>query len=282
MNVNERIAVTGANGYIGKHVVKKLLDMGYNVVALDINSDNIDGRAQIITESIFDMGQDVYSKIGCPERVIHLAWRDGFNHGSDAHMGDLSLHYELIKNLMNSGVKSISVMGSMHEIGYWEGAVDENTPTNPMSLYGIAKNALRQASKQLAGKYNTSLKWLRGFYIVGDDRSNHSIFSKIIEMEQKGEKEFPFTSGKNQYDFIDVDTLAEQIVKASVQDEIDGEINCCSGTPVSLGDKVEEFIAKNHYGIQLKYGAFPDRAYDSPAIWGNVDKIRKIMDNDKR
>ena len=31
-------------------------------------------------------------------------------------------------------------MGSMHEIGYWEGAIDENTPCNPMSMYGIAKD----------------------------------------------------------------------------------------------------------------------------------------------
>lgn len=30
-------------------------------------------------------------------------------------------------------------MGSMHEVGYWEGAIDENTPTHPSSYYGIAK-----------------------------------------------------------------------------------------------------------------------------------------------
>ena len=43
-----------------------------------------------------------------------------------------------------AGLPSVSVMGSMHEIGRWEGAVDENTPANPLSNYGVAKNALRQ------------------------------------------------------------------------------------------------------------------------------------------
>lgn len=36
-------------------------------------------------------------------------------------------------------------MGTMHEVGYWEGAIDEHTPCNPQSQYGIAKNAMRQS-----------------------------------------------------------------------------------------------------------------------------------------
>ena len=39
-------------------------------------------------------------------------------------------------------------MGTMHEIGYWEGAIDENTPCNPLSMYGIAKDALRRCMIQ--------------------------------------------------------------------------------------------------------------------------------------
>ncbi len=68
-----------------------------------------------------------------------------FNHASDAHMGMLSKHYAFIKNMIDGGVKYLSVMGTMHEIGYYEGCVDENTPTHPLSMYGIAKNALREA-----------------------------------------------------------------------------------------------------------------------------------------
>ena len=41
----------------------------------------------------------------------------------------------------------------------------------------------------------------------------------------------------------------------------------------------ERFIKENGYGIKLKYGAFPDRPYDSKAVWGDNNKIRKIMQN---
>ena len=41
------------------------------------------------------------------------------------------------------GVKKVTIMGSMHEIGFWEGAIKEDTPCNPLSLYGVSKNALK-------------------------------------------------------------------------------------------------------------------------------------------
>ena len=75
------------------------------------------------------------------------------------------------------------------------------------------------------------------------------------------------------------DRLAEQIVKASLQEEITGIINVCTGVPVSLGEKVEEFIKSHGYDIRLEYGTFPDRPYDSPAVWGDNEKIREIMDS---
>ena len=174
------------------------------------------------------------------------------------------------------------VMGSMHEVGYWEGAIDEHTPTNPKSLYGIAKNTLRQICLELAaGKEDVCLQWIRGFYILGDDLKNNSVFSKILKADMEGKEKFPFTSGKNQYDFIKVNELSEQIVAVAEQTEIAGVINCCTGKPHSLAEEAEAFIKEHKLNIQLEYGAFPDRAYDSPGVWGNPDKINKILAGNK-
>lgn len=275
--MNKSIVITGANGYVGQHVVKAALDMGHKVTAVDFSFENVDSRADRITLDIFSGESDIFKKLGEPDVCIHLAWRNGFQHNADTHITDLPGHYIFLKNLVDAGLKSLAVMGSMHEIGYWEGAIDENTPANPSSLYGISKNALRQMMKMYCTAGKTQLKWLRGYYIMGDDKMNHSIFTKLSEMEAKNEEWFPFTTGKNKYDFIHINELAKQIVCASVQDEISGEINCCSGEPVSLADKVESYIKEHNFKIKLKYGAFPDRPYDSPAVWGDASRIQKIM-----
>lgn len=119
--------------------------------------------------------------------------------------------------------------------------------------------------------------WLRGYYIVGNSQYGSSIFSKIIAMEAEGKTEFPFTMGQNQFDFIDYEDFCEQVARCVEQDEVLGIINICSGHPEKLADRVERFIKENGYKIKLKYGAFPDRPYDSKAVWGDGSKIFKIM-----
>lgn len=276
----KKILITGANGYIGRHVSEAALKYasGYEIINTDIKSgDNSDGNfieCDILKEAA---SGKLYETLKRPDIVIHLAWQDGFNHKSSAHISNLYSHYLFIKNMMESGCSSVSAMGTMHEIGYHEGAVDENTPCKPLSLYGIAKNSLRDLAFLLAGENKCSLKWLRAYYIYGDDAKNHSIFTKIKQMANDGQKTFPFTDGLNKYDFISVEHLAEQIVKASVQNEIEGIINVCSGKPVSLKDQVEMFIKDNKLDIRPEYGVFPTRPYDSPAIWGDDTKIRQIL-----
>jgi cpsJ len=275
--LKKKILVTGANGYIGKNVVKFLLDSDYEVTAIDINFDRIDERAKKVNIDIFNDAEDIVHHIDGIDTCIHLAWRNGFVHNSITHLQDISSHYEFLEKLSKNGVKNINVIGTMHEIGYWEGEVDENTETNPISFYGIAKNSLRQSLNILEKQNKILLKWLRVYYIQGDDRNNNSIFSKILLKEEEKIERFPFTTGVNKYDFINIDELSEMIAKASIQKEITGIINCCSGKAVSLKEKVEEFLQNNNLKIKLEYGVFPEREYDSPEIWGNNEKIKKIL-----
>lgn len=271
------VLVTGAAGYMGRHVVRSFLDAGYQVLVNDLSYKGVDDRAIRKEADIFSEEKDIYQQMGAPDLLVHLAWRDGFVHNSDAHMKDLSNHVAFLQHMIDGGLKAVSVMGSMHEIGYWEGAIDEMTPCNPQSMYGIAKNALRQFLLLYTKDKDVAVHWLRAYYIYGDDARGSSIFAKIVQAVEDGKKTFPFTSGKNQYDFIHIDQLAQQIVQASVQDKVNGIINVCSGEPVSLGDKVESFIREHQFEIKLDYGAFPDRPYDSPGVWGDPGKIRQIM-----
>lgn len=114
---------------------------------------------------------------------------------------------------------------------------------------------------------------------MGNSKYGSSIFSKITAAEAEGNTELPFTLGHNQYDFIDYDDFCTQVAAATTQQNEQGIINICSGRPEKLADRVERFIKENNYHIKLKYGAFPDRPYDSKAIWGDDRKIQKILNN---
>lgn len=272
-----KVLVTGANGYIGRYVVKSLLDMNVDVIATDIVTDEIDPRAIIVNTDIFSENKELYKQLKEPEVIIHLAWRDGFVHNAQSHIVHLSSHYKFLMDMVNDGAKQVLVMGSMHEVGYFEGAIDENTPTNPASLYAIAKNSLRQALEISLREKEVLFQWIRGYYIYGDDLKSNSIFGKILLAAQQGKKVFPFTTGKNKYDFLTCEELGNQISCVATQTKVKGIINCCSGNPLSLADKIEEFIKEKELDIKLEYGAYPDRSYDSPGVWGNNEKITEIL-----
>lgn len=279
--VKDRILISGANGYIGHHVVKELLQYkDLDIVAVDFYKNNLPEDIKYLNVDILKeaTSKDLFNNLSCPERVIHLAWQDGFNHYAQSHINNLINHFNFLKNMIDAGVKSLTVMGTAHEIGYHEGRITAETPCNPLSYYGIAKNTLRQLLFVYAKDKDVKIKWLRAYYITGDDKNNHSVFTKLLEADEKGQNEFPFVKGSNQFDFIDINDLSKMIAKSAIQDEINGIINVCSGEPVSLKDKAEEFIKNHNLKIKLNYGVFPPRKYDSPVIYGDATLINKIME----
>ena len=270
-----KILVTGANGYLGQGIVKHILDAGFEVIAVDFSVDQVDPRADRIACNLFD-AKDPYHEFHCPDVLLHLAWRDGFVHYSDAHLEDLAGHYAFLKKFAASDVSTIAAMGSMHEIGFFEGSIKEDTPCRPVTPYGISKNALRMLCEMLCRQNQKKFLWLRGFYVVGNTSYGSSVFSLFFAAAKEGKTEFPFTRGQN---FIDYEDFCRAVALTVTQDQILGVINVCSGHPEKLADRVERFIAENHYPIHLQYGAFPDRPYDSKAVWGDSTKLDAIIRN---
>ena len=272
-----KLLLTGANGYIGSNVAKELHKQGFDIVCVDLDNSHLDKDINFFKANIFDFEDNLYEELGRPEACLHLAWRDGFNHNSPNHFGDLPGHKKFLSYLIEKGIKEITVMGTSHEVGYYEGAIDENTACHPKTPYGSAKVELREYLEKECKKHNVILKWIRAFYIYSNnDLIGNSIFAKISQAALKGEKEFPFTTGKNKFDFIQMEELVKQIVLITTQNKETGIINACSGTPISLGEMVESYIKNNHLDIKLKYGQFQERADESPCLYGDNTIITRI------
>lgn len=280
--MRKRLLVTGANGYIGSHLVKQLCELHaeeFEVIAMGLDECNIDSRAKIVCGDLTQVANDsdLYEKMGKPDICIYLAWQDGFNHNADSHMQNLYAHYHFLTNLIDHGMTQMVVAGSFREYGSCAGRVSEELDVEADNYYVLSKKTLKRALEIYIKDKPVCLQWIRPFSVYGDETLNNSIMSKILKWEQEGKETFPFTMGLEQYDYIEVNELAAQIIAIASQTEVDGAINCCSGKPTMLKDKIEELISKNNLKIRPEYGAFPSREYDSSVIFGDRTKLDKIL-----
>lgn len=271
------ILITGGKGYIGRRLVNTLKNKHDITVVSKSHTIETDLYNDVQLDLFTTYTPKIYSQLNSPDVLIHLAWSNGFEHNNESHIHNVMHHIRFIELMLQGGLKHLAVAGTMHEVGYFVGEVNEYTPTNPQSFYGISKNFLRQTVEPLCKKYGATCQWLRIFYIYGDDKHNNSIFSKILAAAEQGQKTFHLNSGELLYDFINIDDLALQISSVIRQKEITGIINCCSGVPISLKTMVNNFVSENNIPISIEYGKFPLRSYDSRAIWGNTAKINHIL-----
>ncbi|WP_312402276.1 NAD-dependent epimerase/dehydratase family protein, partial [Leuconostoc lactis] len=187
-----KILVTGANGFLGRGIVDEIIKTGHTVVAAGFETNKVSSDAIRINGDMFEVA-DPYEYYGQPDVLLHLAYKDGFVLNSEAHMQNLVKHTTFIDKMVSAGIKQVAVMGTMHEIGFFEGSVDENTPTHPMNFYGIAKNAIRDYTSLVTKNNDVIMQWLRAFYIVDGTTYGNSIFSKLFAAAERGDKTFPFT-----------------------------------------------------------------------------------------
>lgn len=281
----KKILIMGANGYIGSHLTRYLCDqpIKYEVYASGRKNTNIDNRAHYIQYDIHKEFQNPKEYVQCFGNVdacVYLTWQDGFNHNAISHVHDWYYHFNFIKQMLDSGLKHIAVMGSFREYGTYCGAANEELEVRPDNLYVLAKDTLHKAIELYIKNNNMDIcfQWIRPFSVYGDDELNNSIFTKILLWEKEGKETFPCTLGTERYDYIHIDECVKQIEAIISQTDIDGVINCCTGKSTSLREQIEFFLNVNHLKIRPEYGSFERRKYDSDEIYGDRTKLDTILE----
>jgi dTDP-6-deoxy-L-talose 4-dehydrogenase (NAD+) len=272
-----KILVTGANGFVGRHVLNALRSMPHEIIATSRNEKCVLENVPFLACDLNVENNDFYELFGKPDAVIHLAWQ-GLPHYEELFHIERNLwtNYRFLKQMIESGTRKISVIGTCFEYGLQEGCLSEDLPANPNTVYGIAKNMLRIFLEQLQKKIPFDFKWIRLFYLYGEGQNKNSILEQLKSATKRGDKIFNMSGGEQLRDYLPVETVAENIVKISLQNRIQGVINNCSGNPVSIRRLVEESLQKTGTKIELNLGYYPYTTYEPFAFWGNPQKLESI------
>lgn len=285
---NTRVLVTGATGFLGNYVVEELLKQNVEVV---VSSSHTPAQPRnwyskvsyfefdiLKTADFLREGGSLVEYFGNPLRVIHLAWRNSSQHQLPEHFEkELPAQYQFLTALIDEGVTDLTVAGTSFEYGYQTGGLREEAVPNPNTFYGLSKYSLLKALELYQKKRPFMLKWVRLFNTFGAGTQENTLLAQLRSAIECGQSAFNMSGGEQVRDFLPVDAAADYLVKICLQDEIDGVINCCSGKPKTVKAFVEEYLTENNLSIKLNLGYYPYRDYEPMAIWGNNEKLRKIL-----
>jgi len=274
-----KIAMTGASGFIGRHVLTDLLKQGVEIVAVTRGTlpAELSRAVRTVKVDISRPTPNCFEKIGCPEILIHLAW-DGLPNYKSLHHFETELprQYHFLKTMVESGLPSLLVTGTCFEYGKQSGSLSEEMLAKPNNPYGYAKNALRLQLEFLQSTNPFSLTWARLFYMYGQGQSNTSLFTKLKEAVVRGDKVFNMSGGEQLRDYLPVGEIAHQIVRLAMLKRDIGVVNICSGEPVSVRKLVERWLHENNWKIELNLGHYPYPDYEPMAFWGDSSRIDSI------
>jgi dTDP-6-deoxy-L-talose 4-dehydrogenase (NAD+) len=274
-----RIAVSGGNGFIGRHVLAELARHSFEVVAVVIPQLSIPSELSYVTIvrlDLRDATSNSFDLIGRPDVLIHLAWGGLPNYRSLHHYEEeLPSQYRFLSELVRAGLTSIVVAGTCFEYGMQSGPLNEDMEARPSNPYGFAKDSLRRQLEYLKAVHPFALTWARLFYLYGEGQTENSLFPQLKKAVERGDAVFNMSGGDQLRDYQPVSEVARYLVELAVAQKDIGIINICSGKPISIRELVESWRKENGWAIDFNFGYYP--YYEPMAFWGDRRKLDEIL-----
>ncbi|MBK9501205.1 MAG: NAD-dependent epimerase/dehydratase family protein [Leptospiraceae bacterium] len=281
-----KVLVTGATGFIGQYVIRNLLKKpGVEIFAVtrDIQKASLlDFFPKIkFVESDIALGSSrILHIVSGVDAVIHLAWDGLPNYKESFHIEkNLFDNYRFCKEAIEYGVKNLTVVGTCFEYGMVDGCLKEDMYPKPNNAYALAKDSLRKFIEQLSSKHSFLFKWVRLFYMYGVGQAKTSLVSQLEQAILRGDIEFNMSGGEQLRDYLPVADVAANIIACSLQEQVNGIINCSSGKPVSVRNFVENYLKERNVAMKLNFGYYPYPDYEPMAFWGDNRKLKMILSN---
>jgi GDP-4-dehydro-6-deoxy-D-mannose reductase len=283
--MSKRILVTGANGFVGNHLVRELASRGYEVVAVGgrRGSDKPEGASEYVSVDLADPTDVAKLDLSDVAAVIHLAGLAAVGPSFDAPMDYINANIGFQTNLFQRAleqdvkprfliVSSGSIYGAPKQL-----PINEQAPVAPSSPYAVSK-----IGQELMGGYYRT----RGFEVVIARPSNHTgpgqgegfivpDFAKQIVAAERGEVDV-ITVGnlEAKRDYSDVRDIAAAYCEL-IESGKDGEVyNICSGTSRSGQEILDTLLSLSTAKPQVTQDPARMRPSDTPDIYGDTTKLQ--------
>lgn len=273
-----RVLVTGAAGFIGRHVLAPLVARGFEVHAV---SRRRRPDAEGVTWRQADLldGASPARVVAAvrPSHLLHLAWTTERNTywRSPANLDWLAASLTLIREFAAAGGKRVVAAGTCAEYDWRRlgqaPCRERETACTPHTLYGQAKHALHRVLAAFAGEEGLSHAWGRVFFAYGPDEPPERVVAAVIRALLAGEPA-RCTHGRQVRDFMDARDAGAAFA-ALLDCDVEGPVNVASGVAVTVAEVAELLGDIVGRAELVRLGALEARAGDPPRLVADTTRL---------
>ena len=272
------VFMTGATGFVGRHVLDALKNTDNRVLVLTRQNIELDfeevlsgdlNNLEVLKPRILEF---------CPDVVIHLAWEGIPDYSESLSRANLYNSINLLEYIINNAsCKKILVSGSCWEYGKKIGICKESDPVNIDSYFTWAKHSLYQYLSVKCSENNVVLNWFRNFYVYGPGQRKGSLIPMLIN--SIGVKETPkIKSPLNKNDFVYVEDVARAFSVAFDANLPSGVYNLGSGNVTSVYE-IYRMVEMNLLGTETlsKQALGNGQKVETVNFWADMEKTEHAL-----
>lgn len=227
-----KVLVTGGDGFIGRHLVKRLRDEGNKVTVVDIKSGS-------------NILEDIETLFNGVDVVFHLAAltrpRESFVNPVETNRVNVEGTLKILLHCRNKSIKRVVFVSSATVYGFQNiFPFSEGATLNPASPYGLTKLLGEQYCRLFAKLYDMEINYIRPFNVYGvgqnPEGSYGAAIPKFIDALRNRKTPRITGDGKQARDFIYIDDLIELMIRLSISIGTGGVFNAGSGKSTSIND----------------------------------------------
>ena len=280
-----RLLVVGGNGFIGRHIVKRAVMLGWDITSLSLSPQKIfEEPSAVVRRVSVDITDMIMLKkalgdakfdyvVNCSGYIDHKLF---FNEGRgiiDCHfLGVLNLVELLNRDVLQSFIN----IGSSDEYGNTLAPQIESQREEPVSPYSLGKVAATHFLQMLNRTENFPATTLRLFLTYGPGQESRRFLPQIIQGCLDG-RSFPTSHGEQLRDFCYVEDTVDALFSVFSRSSTRGEvINIASGNPIAIRQMIE-LIRKLIGRGEPRFGEIAYRIGENMALYADISKAKALL-----
>lgn len=285
-----RVLVTGASGFIGAHLTRRLVREGADVHGMTSTVSSIypdrlrDVRADLQLHEANLMDRTAMEKLVHqvrPEVVLHLGAYThvgkSWNRVDECVQANIQGTVNLLEALADTDYRRFVNVGTSEIYGAIDVPFREDACPKPVSPYAVSKYSAEMYCRLGAASYGWPIVMVRPFNAYGPGQSPDRIVPEVILRGLRGDP-LPMTAGTQTREFNYVEDIAEGLVAAATAPDVDGELlNIGCGQEVAIRDLAVRILDVMGNPVAPEFGALPDRPIEIWRMYCDNTRARELL-----